>query len=159
MSNRLRSCFALLTLSVLITAFTFTDAQAAPKSVVPHRLLVQFNSNVSPSDARNLLKAAGARAIAALPLRDARGAAAGWFNIAVHPIAGRPGYSFWNIQDITAHQEMEAVIRALNQWQPDLYLDLHVTDGSDYQYDITFGFNGASGHSPAIASWERKTFP
>ena len=55
--------------------------------------------------------AAGARAIAALPLRDSRGAAAGWFNIAVNPIAGRPGYSFWNIQDITARHEMEAVIR------------------------------------------------
>ena len=54
--------------------------------------------------------------------------------------------------------EMEAMIRALNQWQPDLYLDLHVTDGADYQYDITFGFNGAGGHSPAIASWLEKTF-
>jgi murein tripeptide amidase MpaA len=54
--------------------------------------------------------------------------------------------------------EMGAMIRALNQWQPDLYLDLHVTDGSDYQYDITFGFNGTSGHSPAIASWLEKTF-
>ena len=55
--------------------------------------------------------AAGARAITALPLRDARGAAAGWFNIAVNPIAGRPGYSFWSIQDATARHEMEAVIR------------------------------------------------
>jgi hypothetical protein len=54
--------------------------------------------------------------------------------------------------------EMEAMIRALNQWQPDLYVDLHVTDGNDYQYDITFGFNGAGGHSPAIASWLEKTF-
>ncbi|HEX3954843.1 MAG TPA: PAS domain S-box protein [Stellaceae bacterium] len=55
--------------------------------------------------------AAGARAIAALPLRDSRGATAGWFNIAVNPIAGRPGYSFWNLQDITARHEMEAMIR------------------------------------------------
>jgi two-component system, cell cycle sensor histidine kinase and response regulator CckA len=55
--------------------------------------------------------AAGTRAIAALPLRDARGGAAGWFSVAVNPIAGRPGYSFWNIQDITARHEMEAVIR------------------------------------------------
>jgi two-component system cell cycle sensor histidine kinase/response regulator CckA len=54
---------------------------------------------------------AGARAIAALPLRDARGAAAGWFNVAVNPIPGRPGYSFWHIQDITARHEMERVIR------------------------------------------------
>ena len=55
--------------------------------------------------------AAGSRAIAALPLRDERGVAAGWFNVSVNPIAGRPGYSFWNIQDITARHEMEAVIR------------------------------------------------
>lgn len=54
--------------------------------------------------------------------------------------------------------EMEAMIRALNQWQPDLYVDIHVTDGADYQYDITFGFNGAGGHSPAIAGWLEKTF-
>lgn len=54
--------------------------------------------------------------------------------------------------------EMEAMIRALNRWQPDLYLDLHVTDGADYQYDITFGFNGAGGHSPGIASWLEKSF-
>ena len=54
---------------------------------------------------------AGMRAIAALPLRDARGAAAGWFNVSVNPIAGRPGYTFWHIQDITARHEMEAVIR------------------------------------------------
>ncbi|MDQ2824955.1 MAG: M14 family metallopeptidase [Verrucomicrobiota bacterium] len=54
--------------------------------------------------------------------------------------------------------EMEGMIRALNQWQPDLYVDLHVTDGADYQYDITFGFNGAGGHSPAIANWLEKTF-
>lgn len=54
--------------------------------------------------------------------------------------------------------EMAAMIRALNQWQPQLYLDLHVTDGSDYQYDITFGSNGATGHSPAIAAWLQKVF-
>ena len=54
--------------------------------------------------------------------------------------------------------EMAAMLGALNQWQPDLYLDLHVTDGADYQYDITFGFNGRGGHSPAIAGWLEKTF-
>jgi two-component system cell cycle sensor histidine kinase/response regulator CckA len=53
---------------------------------------------------------AGSRAIAGLPLRDARGGAAGWFNIEVNPIVGRPGYSFWNLQDITARHEMETVI-------------------------------------------------
>jgi len=55
--------------------------------------------------------AQGARAIVALPLRYSRGSAVGWFTIAVNPIAGRPGYSFWDIQDITARHEMEALIR------------------------------------------------
>ncbi|HMJ07094.1 MAG TPA: M14 family metallopeptidase [Chthoniobacterales bacterium] len=54
--------------------------------------------------------------------------------------------------------EMRAMIAALNQWTPDLYLDLHVTDGADYQYDITFGSNLRSGHSPAIAAWLEKVF-
>jgi len=55
--------------------------------------------------------AAGNRAMAALPLRDSRGGTAGRFNIAVNPVAGRPGYSFWNILDVTARHEMEAMIR------------------------------------------------
>lgn len=54
--------------------------------------------------------------------------------------------------------EMAAMVRALHEWQPDLYLDLHVTDGADYQYDITFGFNATGGHSPAIAAWLEKNF-
>ncbi len=49
--------------------------------------------------------------------------------------------------------EVRAVVRALSEWQPDLYFDLHVTDGMDYQYDVTYGWNGAHGHSPAIAAW------
>lgn len=49
--------------------------------------------------------------------------------------------------------EMRALIRALNEWDPDLYFDIHVTDGADYQYDITFGYNGKHGYSPAIATW------
>jgi hypothetical protein len=50
-------------------------------------------------------------------------------------------------------EEMRAMIRALRTWEPDLYIDLHVTDGADYQYDVTFGWNGTAGHSPAIARW------
>ena len=53
--------------------------------------------------------------------------------------------------------ETRAIIAVLNTWQPDLYLDLHVTDGADYQYDITWGYNGAGGHSPAITTWFEKT--
>ncbi len=49
--------------------------------------------------------------------------------------------------------ELRAMIRAINEWNPDLYFDLHVTDGADYQYDITFGYTGKHGYSPAIVTW------
>jgi hypothetical protein len=49
--------------------------------------------------------------------------------------------------------EMQGMIRALREWEPDLYLDLHVTDGEDYQYDITYGAVGKHGYSPAIAGF------
>ncbi|HEX6738312.1 MAG TPA: M14 family metallopeptidase, partial [Vicinamibacteria bacterium] len=49
--------------------------------------------------------------------------------------------------------ETRAVVKAMNEWDPDLYLDLHVTDGADYQYDITFGWNGRHSWSPAQAGW------
>jgi len=52
--------------------------------------------------------------------------------------------------------EMRALLALLQAWEPSLYLDLHVTDGIDYQYDITFGYNGY-GHlfawSPAVGTW------
>jgi murein tripeptide amidase MpaA len=50
-------------------------------------------------------------------------------------------------------EELRALVRAVNAWKPDLYLDLHVTDGTDYQYDVTYGFNGPHAWSPAIARW------
>lgn len=49
--------------------------------------------------------------------------------------------------------EMRAMIAALVLWDPDLYVDVHVTDGADYQYDVTFGWHGTYGYSPAIAAW------
>ena len=33
--------------------------------------------------------------------------------------------------------EMAAMLRLLNAWDPILYVDLHVTDGSQYQYDVS----------------------
>jgi len=55
-------------------------------------------------------------------------------------------------------EELRALVRMVNEWQPDLYLDLHVTDGADYQYDITYGYNGPHGWSPSIARWLEDTF-
>lgn len=49
--------------------------------------------------------------------------------------------------------EMQAMVRAFSAYEPDLYIDVHVTDGIDYQYDITWGYGGKSGWSPAISSY------
>ncbi|TMP88331.1 peptidase M14 [Pseudoalteromonas ruthenica] len=35
---------------------------------------------------------------------------------------------------------VRALAKVVNQYQPSLYLDIHVTDGADYQYDITYGY-------------------
>ncbi len=55
-------------------------------------------------------------------------------------------------------EELQALAAAINEWQPDLYLDLHVTDGADYQYDITYGYNGTHAWSPQIAGWLDSVF-
>ncbi|WP_035385549.1 M14 family metallopeptidase [Ferrimonas futtsuensis] len=54
--------------------------------------------------------------------------------------------------------EMQAMISALNRWDPLLYIDVHVTDGIDYQYDVTYGYNLAVGHSPATHQWLENSY-
>jgi len=52
--------------------------------------------------------------------------------------------------------EMRAVMGLIQKYDPSLYIDIHVTDGIDYQYDVTYGFNGENGgysRSPAISAW------
>jgi len=49
--------------------------------------------------------------------------------------------------------EIRAVVQVIAHWRPDLYVDVHVTDGVDYQYDVTFGYNLKNAYSPAIAQW------
>jgi murein tripeptide amidase MpaA len=50
-------------------------------------------------------------------------------------------------------KEIRAVIEVMNQYDPLLYMDIHVTDGADYQYDITFGGLKQQGHSKEISNW------
>jgi hypothetical protein len=55
-------------------------------------------------------------------------------------------------------KEIRAVITAINEYDPLLYMDIHVTDGADYQYDITFGGLGTQGYSPAVRNWLENQF-
>ncbi|RAI94875.1 M14 family metallopeptidase [Algoriphagus yeomjeoni] len=48
---------------------------------------------------------------------------------------------------------IQAVTEVINSYDPDLYIDIHVTDGADYQYDITYGYVATGGYSPEISNW------
>ncbi len=50
-------------------------------------------------------------------------------------------------------KEIQAVVNVMNEYDPLMYMDIHVTDGADYQYDITFGGHGLQGYSQSIATW------
>lgn len=41
-------------------------------------------------------------------------------------------------------EEIRTVLDVMNQYNASFYVDLHVTDGADYQYDITYGFTNYS---------------
>ncbi len=49
--------------------------------------------------------------------------------------------------------ETRAFLREWNHWLPDFFVDDHVTDGADYQYDVTFSIDS---DGPA-SGWVRQT--
>lgn len=42
-----------------------------------------------------------------------------------------------------------------NEWNPDLFIDCHVTDGADYRYNITYHFEHHEGIAPSVLAWQR----
>ncbi len=61
---------------------------------------------------------------------------------------------------VKAHSpEIRAVLALFDKIDPDLFLDIHVTDGLDYQYDITFGFQDPLySTSPALSAWLEEVY-
>jgi hypothetical protein len=53
--------------------------------------------------------------------------------------------------------ETRAFLKLWNRWVPDFLFDDHVTDGADYQYDITYGVEHGPDVNPPLASWIEKT--
>lgn len=53
--------------------------------------------------------------------------------------------------------EMQAWLRLWQDWQPDLLVDLHNTDGADYQYSMTWAYETGPGIHGALADWQRRT--
>src|SRR5436190_5818143 len=54
--------------------------------------------------------------------------------------------------------ETRAWLRLWNEWQPDLFIDCHVTDGADYRCNITYHHEHHAGVDPGVLAWERDVF-
>jgi murein tripeptide amidase MpaA len=53
--------------------------------------------------------------------------------------------------------ETRAFLKMFHRWLPDFFVDNHVTDGMDYQYDVTFAIDAGPDVAPATAQWIRET--
>jgi len=49
--------------------------------------------------------------------------------------------------------ETRALMAMFHRWLPDFFVDDHVTDGADYQYDVTFTLDDGPNVSAATAKW------
>jgi Zinc carboxypeptidase len=49
--------------------------------------------------------------------------------------------------------ETRAFLKMFHRWLPDFFVDNHVTDGADYQYDVTFTLDDGPDVAPATARW------
>ena len=52
--------------------------------------------------------------------------------------------------------ETRAWLALWNKWNPDLFIDCHVTDGADYGSVITYHFEHHSGIAESVLAWERE---
>jgi hypothetical protein len=50
--------------------------------------------------------------------------------------------------------EMHAWLKLWRQWSPDFFVDVHTTDGADYQYDLTWYTEDEDKLDPAVAAWQ-----
>jgi murein tripeptide amidase MpaA len=55
-------------------------------------------------------------------------------------------------------KEIQAVVKVINDYNPLLYMDIHVTDGADYQYDITYSGLPNQGYSKPNSNWLTTTY-
>lgn len=53
--------------------------------------------------------------------------------------------------------EMQAWLRLFQQWQPGFVIDIHVTDGADYQYVMTYGLETHGNMDPGLTDWAVKS--
>jgi len=49
--------------------------------------------------------------------------------------------------------EMQAWLGLFNEWLPDFFIDIHSTDGADYQYPITYSLETHGNMDPGLTAW------
>ena len=54
--------------------------------------------------------------------------------------------------------ETRSWLRLWNEWQPDLFIDCHVTDGADYRCNITYHHEHHAGIDAGVLKWEQDVF-
>lgn len=54
--------------------------------------------------------------------------------------------------------EMRAWLRVFNSWMPDFHIDNHVTDGADFQYDVTWDMARNQDIAEPAGAWVREKF-
>ncbi len=54
--------------------------------------------------------------------------------------------------------ETRAWLALWNEWKPDFFVDCHVTDGADFQYNVTYEYAHHAETSPFIKDWMDKYF-
>ena len=54
--------------------------------------------------------------------------------------------------------EMRAWLKQWQDWNPSLLVDMHNTNGADYQYQLTYHFETSIAVHPAIAAWQEQTW-
>lgn len=52
--------------------------------------------------------------------------------------------------------ETRALLKLFQEWLPDFFVDDHVTDGADYQYDTTYAIDSGPDVDPALGKWIRE---
>jgi hypothetical protein len=53
--------------------------------------------------------------------------------------------------------EARAFLKLFHRWLPDFFVDDHVTDGADFQFDVTYTIDAGPDVSPGTAQWIRET--
>ena len=53
--------------------------------------------------------------------------------------------------------ETRAFLKMFHRWLPDFFVDDHVTDGADFQYDVTFNEDDTPDVAPGTARWLHET--